>query len=67
MTVQFPQVAVPGSSLYQPELVPGERIVWAGQPNRPVLFHQEDAILIPVSLLWGGFLLSGKQASLESS
>jgi hypothetical protein len=41
----------------QPELVPGEALVWAGQPKISVIFHQEDALLIPVSLLWGGFAI----------
>jgi hypothetical protein len=39
----------------QPELTSGETVVWAGQPNTRVIFHREDAGLIPFSLLWGGF------------
>lgn len=41
----------------QPELLSGESIVWAGQPNPRVVFHKEDATLIPFSLLWGGFAI----------
>lgn len=40
-----------------PELLSGESIVWAGQPNPRVVFHKEDATLIPFSLLWGGFAI----------
>lgn len=41
----------------QPELLPGESIVWAGRPNPRIVFHHQDAILIPFSLLWGGFAI----------
>jgi hypothetical protein len=41
----------------QPELLSGESILWAGQPNRRVVFHKEDVFLIPFSLLWGGFAI----------
>jgi hypothetical protein len=41
----------------QSELLSGESVVWAGQPNPRVVFHQQDAALIPFSLLWGGFAI----------
>jgi hypothetical protein len=41
----------------QPELTSGESIEWSGQPNSSVIFHQQDAFLIPFSLLWGGFAI----------
>jgi hypothetical protein len=41
----------------QPELLSGESIVWTGQPNPRVVFHKDDAMLIPFSLLWGGFAI----------
>ena len=41
----------------QPELTPGESILWAAQPNTSITFHKEDAFLIPFSLLWGGFAI----------
>ena len=41
----------------QPELLSGETISWSGQPNPRVIFHKEDAFLIPFSLLWGGFAI----------
>ena len=41
----------------QPELNPGETILWAGQPNPRVIFHKQDLTLIPFSLMWGGFAI----------
>jgi hypothetical protein len=41
----------------QPDLTSGESVVWAGQPSTSVIFHKEDALLIPFSFLWGGFAI----------
>lgn len=41
----------------QPELVSGETVLWTGKPNTAVVFHKEDAFLVPFSLLWGGFAI----------
>jgi hypothetical protein len=35
---------------FQPELMPGESILWAGVPNPKVIFHPDDWIAIPFSL-----------------
>jgi hypothetical protein len=57
MLLQMPQINPSSAIAVQPELVPGESFVWAGQPKTSVVFHKEDAILIPFSLLWGGFAI----------
>ncbi len=44
-------------AVIQPELTAGETALWAGQPSTSVIFHREDAFLIPFSLLWGGFAI----------
>jgi hypothetical protein len=41
----------------QPELMSGENIHWAGMPNPVVIFHLDDWVLIPFSLVWTGFFV----------
>ncbi|HKO04501.1 MAG TPA: hypothetical protein VJW51_07115 [Candidatus Acidoferrales bacterium] len=41
----------------QSELSSGESFAWAGQPSRKVVFHAQDLVLFPFSLLWGGFAI----------
>jgi hypothetical protein len=41
----------------QPELTSGESIYWAGMPNARVIFHSDDWMAIPFSLIWTGFFV----------
>jgi hypothetical protein len=41
----------------QTELNSGERILWSGQPSRSVIFGPQDKVMIPFSLIWGGFAM----------
>jgi len=36
------------------ELLPGERILWMGQPEPAVLFSRIDRFLAPFSIIWAG-------------
>ena len=40
-----------------PYLLPGERILWSGQPKKGLTFRAADLILVPFGLMWGGFAL----------
>jgi hypothetical protein len=40
---------------FSSELQPEETIQWSGQPNVSIIFHREDWLAIPFSLMWGGF------------
>jgi hypothetical protein len=51
----MPTIDPQASMKLQSELMPGERIFWAGMPNPSVIFHSSDWTMIPFSLLWGGF------------
>ena len=39
------------------KLLPGERIVWSGQPAQGIIFGPRDLVLIPFSIVWGGFAI----------
>ena len=38
-------------------LLPGERILWVGRPDPDVIFTAADGFLLPVHLLWTGFVV----------
>ncbi len=38
-----------------PVLGANEELLWSGRPRHGIIFHRMDALLIPFSLVWGGF------------
>lgn len=55
------------SAALRPYLLPGERLVWTGQPMTGLRFTAYDVFLIPFSLVWTGIVALASGASLVGS
>lgn len=41
--------------VFRDKLLDGEEVVWSGQPGQGIIWAGRDAIMVPFSLMWGGF------------
>jgi hypothetical protein len=49
----------------QHELLNDENIYWAGVPDPKVIFHSDDWVMIPFSLVWTGFCVFWELSAME--
>jgi hypothetical protein len=55
------------SAVISRELSAGERLMWAGQPQRGgIRFQSSDILAVPFSLLWGGVTFFWEGMALRS-
>lgn len=43
--------------IFSSDLLPGEKLIWTGQPDRSAVFVPIDFLLVPFSLVWAGFVI----------
>ncbi len=53
-------------AILNPKLDAGERLLWCGQPPGGVRLRAADALLVPFSLLWGGFAICWETMALTA-
>lgn len=54
-TNAFPSITQELPAELAREMLPGEKVVWSGRPVAGIRLRTSDALLIPFTLLWGGF------------
>ena len=54
-------------TIFRDELLNGEEILWAGQPDPTVLFSKSDIFNIPFGIFWLGFSIVWEGAAITSA
>lgn len=62
-----PQDELRAQRAVETELLDGEKILWAGQPDASKIFTAADILLIPFTLLWTSFPALGLLAGMRSN
>jgi len=57
----------PPSEEIRARLSSGEKVLWSGQPRQGVVVRGADALMIPFSLMWGGFAIFWEYSVLTSN
>ena len=50
----------------RPNLSDNEKLIWTGRPKTGIKLRRRDILLIPYSLLWGGFVMYGGVRGIHS-
>jgi hypothetical protein len=73
LVLLFPQQSFRGlamvpetNMLVQAELNLNEHLLWVGQPRRGIVLRATDALMIPFSILWGGFAIFWEISAIRS-
>ena len=54
-------------SLIRQELRPQEQLLWSGEPGRGLALRSGDVMMIPFSLMWGGFAIFWESIAIRSN
>jgi hypothetical protein len=53
--------------IIESQLSGSERLLWSGRPRQGFFFRKSDALMIPFSLMWGGFAIFWQISALSTN